>query len=84
MEHKRKCIGCGELKPQNELIKIMKEHDSETIVIQPDSNTFGRSVYICYNKDCISMSFKKNRINKVLKTGQNINKNDILNLVPEQ
>ena len=84
MEHKRKCIGCGELKPQNELIKIMKEHDSETIVIQPDSKTFGRSVYLCYNKDCISMAFKKNRINKVLKTGQNINKNDILNLVPEQ
>ena len=80
MEQKRKCIACGEIKPKSELIKITKEHTSGDVVIEPDSKTFGRSVYLCYNKDCINMAFKKNKINKMLKTGANINKEDLLNL----
>ena len=78
MEHKRKCISCGELKPIDELIKITKEHTSGDIVVLPDSKTFGRSVYLCYNENCINNAFKKNKLNKMLKTGANINKDDIL------
>ncbi len=80
MEHKRKCIACGEIKPKSELIKITKEHTSGDIVIMPNSKTFGRSVYLCYNKDCIDMAFKKNKIDKVLRTGVNIDKETLLNL----
>ena len=78
MEHNRKCISCGEIKPRKELIKITKEHLSGNIVIQPDSKTFGRSVYLCYNEDCIDMAFKKNKINKMLKTSANIDKETLL------
>ena len=80
MEQTRKCIACGELKPKNELIRIMKEHSSGNIVIEPNSKTFGRSAYLCYNKDCISMAFKKNRLNKTLKSGVNIDKETLLEL----
>ena len=65
------------------MIKITKEHESDNIVIQPDSKTFGRSVYLCYNKNCINMAFKKNRLNKILKTGANINKEDLLSLTEQ-
>ena len=78
MEHKRKCITCGKLKPKEELIKITKEHTSGNIVIMPNSKAFGRSAYLCYNKDCISMALKKNRINKMLKTSTNIDKETLL------
>ena len=78
MESKRKCISCGEIKPKEELIKITKEHTSGDIVIQPNSKTFGRSVYLCYNENCINMAFKKNRINKMLKTNANIDKETLL------
>ena len=78
MKQIRKCISCGELKPKEELIKITKEHDSGNIVIQPNSKIFGRSVYLCYNKDCINTAFKKSRINKILKTSVNIEKQALL------
>lgn len=84
MEHKRKCITCGELKPKEELIKITKEHTSGNIVIMPNSKVFGRSAYLCYNKDCISMAFKKNRLNKILKSGINIDKETLLSLAQQK
>jgi len=84
LEHKRKCITCGELKPKEELIKITKEHTSGNIVIMPNSKVFGRSAYLCYNKDCISMAFKKNRLNKILKSGINIDKETLLSLAQQK
>ena len=84
MEQKRKCIACAEVKPRSELIRITKEHKCGDIVIQPNAKTFGRSVYLCYNKDCIDIAFKKNKINKMLKTGINVNKECLLNLIRDK
>ncbi len=81
MEHKRKCIACGEIKPRSELIRITKDHISENIVIQPDSKTFGRSVYLCYNENCINTVIKKG-VNKLLKT--NISREDLKGLLDGQ
>ena len=81
MEQKRKCIACGEIKPREELIKITKEHNSGNIVIQPDSKTFGRSVYLCYNQECINTAIKKG-INKPLKA--NISREDLKGLLDGQ
>lgn len=64
----RKCVGCGELKNRDELIKITKEHISGNVIINPDSKVFGRSAYLCYNKSCVEAAFKKNKLQKVLKT----------------
>lgn len=64
----RKCVGCGELKNRDELIKITKEHISGNVIIKPDSKVFGRSAYLCYNKSCVDAAFKKNKLQKVLKT----------------
>ena len=80
MEHRRKCIACGELKAREELIKITKEYTSGDVVIQPNSKTFGRSLYLCYNRDCINNAFKKNKLNKMLRTNENINKDVLLGL----
>ena len=83
MEHLRKCVGCGDFKPREDMIKITKEHSSEEVVFNPDSKTFGRSVYLCYNQDCIEQAFKKNRINRVLKPTIQIDKNSIIKLLQE-
>ena len=81
MEQKRKCIACGEIKPRSEMIKITKEHASGDIVVQPNSNTFGRSVYLCYNENCINTALKKG-VNKLLKT--NISREDLKGLLDGQ
>jgi len=81
LEQKRKCIACGEIKPKSELIKITKEYKSGNIVIKPNSKTFGRSVYLCYNENCINMAFKKNKLNKMLKTNTSIDKERLLDYI---
>ena len=74
MDIKRKCISCGESKNRNEMINISTEYASGNVVIEPNSKVFGRSAYLCYNQNCIDNAFKKNRINKILKTNSNIDK----------
>ena len=81
IKHQRKCIACSEFKSKRELIKITKEHNTGDVIINPDSYTFGRSVYLCYNQSCIENAFKKNRINKALKTNADVDKSLISNLL---
>ena len=64
----RRCIACWQVKDKKDLIKITSEHSSGKVIINPNSLTFGRSVYLCYNETCIEAAFKKNRIAKHLKT----------------
>jgi len=74
----RKCVGCGELKPRNDMIKVTKEYSSQKLVLNPDIKTFGRSAYLCYNQNCIEQAFKKNKLNRILKTNKQIEKELIL------
>lgn len=64
----RKCIGCFVAKNREEMIKITREHNTGEIFIMPNSKIFGRSVYLCYNKNCIENSLKKNKLAKFLKS----------------
>ena len=83
MKNLRKCVGCGELKPREDMIKITKEHSTSEVVLNPNSKTFGRSAYLCYNQDCIEQAFKKSRLNKVLKTNCILEKTELLRLLQE-
>ena len=65
------------------MIKITKEFSSGEVVLNPNSKTFGRSAYLCYNLSCIENAFKKNRLNKVLKTNFNLGKDDIIRLLQD-
>lgn len=78
---RRKCVGCGELKPRENMIKITKEHKTGELVLNPNSKTFGRSAYLCYNQNCIEQAMKKKKINRILKTNLNI---DLEGLINEQ
>ncbi len=64
----RKWVGCGIIKNRNDLIKITKEHSTNSLVINGNSTVFGRSAYLCYNNTCIENAFKKNKLQKILKT----------------
>ena len=77
-ESLRKCVGCNELKSRNELIKITVDNSSKEIFINPNSKTFGRSAYLCYNQNCIEQALKKKKINKVLKANTDIDLKGLL------
>lgn len=68
MEDKlRKCVGCGELRPRDEMIKLTKNYIDGKVIINPNSKTFGRSAYLCYNQRCIETALKKSKLNRALK-----------------
>lgn len=67
----RRCVSCWQIKDRQDLIKITARNTDGTVVINPDSLTFGRSAYLCYNKSCIESAFKKNKLSKHLKTSIN-------------
>ena len=68
----RKCIGCGAIKDVKELIKITKNFVDGKVIVNPNSKIFGRSAYLCYNENCKELAFKKNRLNRALKSSQDL------------
>ena len=63
----RRCVSCWKRKNRNDLIKITARNTDGKVIINPDSVTFGRSAYLCYNEVCIESVFKKNKLAKHLK-----------------
>ncbi|HHY70231.1 MAG TPA: YlxR family protein [Thermoanaerobacterales bacterium] len=61
----RMCIGCKEMKPKKELIRIVRTVDG-TIEIDPTGKKSGRGAYICKNDRCIETATKENRLSKAL------------------
>ena len=67
----RKCIGCGAYRIKAELIKITTEHKTGEIYVNSQRGIYGRSCYICKDKDCINKAFQRKKITKIIK--RNIN-----------
>ncbi|MBQ8669306.1 YlxR family protein [bacterium] len=64
----RRCVSCWQVKDRDDLIKITSDSTNGNVVVNPNSLTFGRSAYLCYNEACIESAFKKNKLSKHLKT----------------
>ena len=60
------------------MIKITREHFTGNVVVNPNSKTFGRSAYLCYNQSCIEQALKKKKLNRVLKTNTDMDLKGLL------
>lgn len=63
----RTCLGCGETKPKQELIRIVKQSDGK-IFIDKTGKANGRGAYICNNVSCLDKAIKSKRLNKNFET----------------
>ncbi|MCQ2754429.1 MAG: YlxR family protein [bacterium] len=72
MNKQRKCVGCGEIKDRESMIRLTKDFQTGHIILNPNSKTFGRSAYLCYNHDCIETALKKNKLNRALKSNEDL------------
>ena len=68
----RRCVSCWKIKNRNDLIKITARNTDGKVIINPDSVTFGRSAYLCYNQSCIEAALKKSKLNKALRTNADV------------
>ena len=53
----RKCIGCNEMKPKKELVRVVKNKEGE-ISLDLTGKKAGRGAYLCQNPDCLAAARK--------------------------
>lgn len=59
----RMCMGCNEMKPKKELIRIVKSPEGE-ISLDFTGKKPGRGAYICRDKECFGKIRKSRRLEK--------------------
>ena len=64
----RKCIGCGELKEKNQLVRIVRSKEGE-ISLDMTGKKNGRGAYICPDPQCLKQAFKKKGLDRSFKIG---------------
>lgn len=59
----RKCIGCNEMKPKKELVRVVKSPEGE-IALDLTGKKPGRGAYVCKNQGCLQGARKARRLEK--------------------
>lgn len=59
----RMCLGCGEMKPKKELVRVVKTPEDE-ILLDITGKKSGRGAYICPNAQCLAKARKARRMEK--------------------
>ena len=63
---KRQCVGCGEMKYKNDLIRVIKNPEDH-IIIDATGKQNGRGAYICNSIDCFEKARKSKGLERSLK-----------------
>jgi len=63
----RMCLGCQEMKPKRELIRVVKNKENE-ISIDFVGKKPGRGAYICRDLSCFKKARKEKRLEKAFGT----------------
>lgn len=63
----RQCTGCREMKPKNELVRVIRTPENE-ICLDKTGRKNGRGAYLCPNLECFNKAVKSKGIERSLKT----------------
>ena len=61
----RMCVGCREMKPKKELIRVVREPDG-SVSMDPVGKKPGRGAYVCRNAACLQKAIKQKQLERVL------------------
>lgn len=69
----RKCLGCGEMLPKKELVRVVRTKTGEengeelyTVSLDKTGKMAGRGAYICKNVRCLQLAAKAKRFQRAL------------------
>lgn len=62
----RKCVGCGEMKPKKEMLRILRTED-EGFVLDATGKKNGRGAYLCQCADCFQKAVKSKGLERSFK-----------------
>ena len=61
----RQCLGCREMKPKKELIRVVRSPEGE-VSIDFKGKASGRGAYICPDRDCLKKAVKSKALERAL------------------
>lgn len=62
----RKCVGCGEMKPKKEMLRVLRTTEEE-FVLDTTGKKNGRGAYLCCSKDCFQKAVKNKGLERSFK-----------------
>ena len=63
----RQCLGCREMKPKRELIRVVRSPEGQ-ISLDFKGKANGRGAYVCPQPDCLRKAIKARAIEKAFST----------------
>ncbi len=63
----RMCVGCREMKPKRELIRVVRSPEGE-VSMDPVGKKPGRGAYVCRDEACLNRALKQKQLERVLET----------------
>lgn len=63
----RKCVGCHEMKPKKELVRVAKPQDGAAH-LDPMGKAPGRGAYVCPKAECLKKAMKTRALERALET----------------
>lgn len=61
----RMCVGCGEMRPKKELIRVVRSPDGD-VSIDPTGRKNGRGAYLDPRPECLEKALKTKRLERNL------------------
>ena len=63
----RQCLGCREMKPKRELVRVVRSPQGD-ISVDLRGKAPGRGAYVCHNRDCLARALKSHALERNLDT----------------
>ena len=63
----RQCLGCREMKPKRELLRVVRSPEGE-VSLDTRGKKPGRGAYVCPNADCLKKAVKTRALSRALET----------------
>ena len=63
----RQCLGCREMKPKPELLRVVRSPEGE-VSLDTRGKKPGRGAYVCPNADCLRRAVKSRALSRALET----------------
>ena len=61
----RMCVGCREMKPKKELLRVVRSPEGE-ISFDLTGRKPGRGAYVCHSSDCLLRAIKQKQLERQL------------------
>lgn len=61
----RLCVGCREMRPKTELIRVVRSPEGE-VSLDPTGKKAGRGAYCCASAECLRRALKQKQLDRAL------------------